>query len=41
MFDKSSAVAKMGDRLTTISMGRMLGGAAVGGWVPIRSPSNS
>jgi len=25
----------MGDRLSTIGMGRTWGGAAVGGWVPI------
>jgi len=33
--DKSSAVAEMGDRFTTIGMGRKWGGAAVGGCVPI------
>ena len=40
-FNKSSAVAEMGDRLATIGMGRKWGGAAVGGWVPTGSPSNT
>jgi len=39
--NKSSAVAEMGDRLATIGMGRKWGGAAVGGWVPTGSPSNT
>ena len=38
--DKSSAVAEMGDRLTTIDMGRKIGGCCApfrggGSWVPI------
>jgi len=39
--DKSSAVAEMGDRLATIGIGRKWGGAAVRGWVPTGSPSNT
>jgi len=31
----------MGNRLATIGMGRKWGGAAVGGWVPTGSPSNT
>ena len=31
---KSSAVAEMGDRWATVGMGRKLGGAAAGRWVP-------
>jgi len=31
----------MGDRLATLGMGRKWGGAAVGGWVPTESPSNT
>ena len=38
---KRSAVAKMGNRFATIGMGRKWGGAPVGGWVPIGSPSNT
>jgi len=36
-----SAAAEMGDSLATIGMGRKRGGAAVGGWVPTGSPSNT
>jgi len=39
--NKSSAVAEMSDRLATIGMGRKWGKAAVGGWVPTGSPSNT
>jgi len=39
--DKSSAVAEMGDRLATIGMSRKWGGAAVRGWVPTLSPTNT
>ena len=39
-FNKSSAVAEMGDRLTTIDMGQKWGGAAVGGWMWHLDPSN-
>jgi len=39
--NKSSAVAEMGDCLATTGMGRKMGGAAVGGWVPTGSPSNT
>ena len=38
MFNKSAAVAEMGDRLATIGMDRKWGGTAVGAgpyWVPI------
>jgi len=38
---KSSAIAEMGDRLATTGMGRKWGGAAVEGWVPTGSPSNT
>jgi len=36
-FNKSSAVADMGDRLATVDMGRKVGRTAVGDWVPIGS----
>jgi len=39
--DKGSAVAEMGDRLAIIGMGRKKGWAAVGGWVPTGSTSNT
>jgi len=39
--NKSSAVAEMGDHLATVGMGRKWEGAAVGGWVPTGSPSNT
>jgi len=38
---KSSAVAETGDRFATIGMGRKWGRAAVGGWVPTGSASNT
>jgi len=41
MFNKSSAVAEMGDRMATIGMGRKWGEAAVGGWVHTGCPSNT
>jgi len=35
IFNKSSAVAEMGDRLATIGIGRKWRGGVVEGWVPI------
>jgi len=40
-WNKSSAISEMGDCLATIGMGQKWGGAAVGGWVPTGSPSNT